>query len=40
MRRNAHDGDARRQDVLDYDGAGPEQVMRGLLASGPVDEEK
>ena len=23
-----------------YDGAGPEQVMRGLLASGPVDEEK
>ena len=23
-----------------YDGAGPEQVMRGLLASGPVDGEK
>jgi MerR family transcriptional regulator/heat shock protein HspR len=23
-----------------YDGAGPEQVMRGLLASGPVDQEK
>ena len=23
-----------------YDGTGPEQVMRGLLASGPVDGEK
>ena len=23
-----------------YEGQGPEQVMRGLLASGPVDEEK
>ena len=23
-----------------YDGAGPEQVMRGLLSSGPVDGEK